>query len=1143
MPLLPTLRRWSYPLIAVATFAALLLANPTTVRAATCTSNGTGGGDWNAITTWNCGIVPNDTIDDVIIQVGDVVNLGSTAAPNRQVRDLTISGTLNHTVGVPDLRVTSDILVNPGGNFNGGAGTRVVFNSGAAGAKSISGTGAIQLGGIFLQTGGLSFANGTNVQVTEDVNIGGGTIQADEGSTLTFNSGGTSNIIFTSTSTFYQLGDITVTNNTTLNTPATPTMRVRETLTVDGGSTFNGGGEVVMNDSTTNNTITGAGTINLNGNLRFQQGPTTLTANTQINLAQDFVIETQLVGEVDSTVNFNGGVAQSLTINNAVPSQFGNVTVGAGSDVTVTPAGPIDLRISDDLTVNGTFNSTNNTTVAFNSFAGGNKTISGTGDIQFGGVQFTTNTTNLAANTAIGVQGNMTVGNAAGNNGDFTMGANAIVSMSGASLTLRRDLTADPTSTFRFDGTTNVNGNNPQAQFGNVTVGAGNAISHTMGAAFEMRVAGDYTVGAGATHIGDANTTLVFNANGAQNAAVSGTTTMTDITVDGTATELNETVVADNINVTGTLTLGADDRIIKAAKPVGGVGNFTAGLAEGNLPAGTPFIDVATVGTLSQLQVTYIGGDSPNAGTAQQTGNYWNITPTGGGYTASLNLPHNNVTDPSVCQYSGTGTAYDCARDSSTTALVTRSGITDFGTPNNEWAVGTAASADLQVAKASALTNDVGADGNPDPGDTITYTVTITNNGPEDVVGATLTDTFPGQLTLTGNTPAVGTYDTGTGVWSGINVANGNNVTLQLVATINAGTVGQTVTNTATITTSPQTDPNTTNNSASVNFIVSTPTADLALTKASALTTDVNGDTLTDPGDTVTYTVTLINGGPRDATAISVTDTLPGTVTYASDTPSTGTFDNGTGVWTVPTLTSGTSATLEIVVTVNAGAEGQTITNTATVTAATPATDPNTANNSATVNITVGAPPAPPPPPPASSDDDNDNEDDDGGEATPLPTVDGQFLFITTDKFIAEPGEDVRFIVTVTNQRKTDVNLTLAFSEPLRLLGSNATKGNPALVGDVSTLAIGAIETGEVVTFNTDTLMPTNPANDTVTGTVCATANEIGQVCASADVLIITALPETGETPWWRSWGIGLMGITVAGGLVLSVTVVHRPQT
>jgi hypothetical protein len=147
-------------------------------------------------------------------------------------------------------------------------------------------------------------------------------------------------------------------------------------------------------------------------------------------------------------------------------------------------------------------------------------------------------------------------------------------------------------------------------------------------------------------------------------------------------------------------------------------------------------------------------------------------------------------------------------------------------------------------------------------------------------------------------------------------------------------------------------------------------------------------------------------------------------------------------------------------------------------------------------------------------------------------------LFITTDKFIAAPGEDVRFIVTVTNQRKTDVDLVLTFSEPLRLLRSDATKGVPALVGDTSTLAIDAIETGEVITFNTDTLLPTNPNRDVITGTVCATANEISRVCASADVLMITTLPETGETPWWRGWmfvGVATMTVivTVAGGAVL----------
>jgi hypothetical protein len=57
------------------------------------------------------------------------------------------------------------------------------------------------------------------------------------------------------------------------------------------------------------------------------------------------------------------------------------------------------------------------------------------------------------------------------------------------------------------------------------------------------------------------------------------------------------------------------------------------------------------------------------------------------------------------------------------------------------------AAASLSVTKADAFT-DVGSDGLADPGQTVTYTVTITNNGPDDAANVTLTDTVDSNSTL-----------------------------------------------------------------------------------------------------------------------------------------------------------------------------------------------------------------------------------------------------------------------------------------------------------------------------------------------------------------------------------------------------------
>lgn len=92
----------------------------------------------------------------------------------------------------------------------------------------------------------------------------------------------------------------------------------------------------------------------------------------------------------------------------------------------------------------------------------------------------------------------------------------------------------------------------------------------------------------------------------------------------------------------------------------------------------------------------------------------------------------------------------------------------------------------------------------------------------------------------------------------------------------------------------------------------------------------------------ITYTVTLTNDGPDTATNVTVTDRLPAGLTFVSATPSVGSFDGATGVWSIPSLASGSSVTLQIVATVNTSAP---VTNTAQVTAADQDDPDSTPNN------------------------------------------------------------------------------------------------------------------------------------------------------------------------------------------------------
>ncbi|MCP3978914.1 MAG: DUF11 domain-containing protein, partial [bacterium] len=182
--------------------------------------------------------------------------------------------------------------------------------------------------------------------------------------------------------------------------------------------------------------------------------------------------------------------------------------------------------------------------------------------------------------------------------------------------------------------------------------------------------------------------------------------------------------------------------------------------------------------------------------------------------------------------------------------------------------------ADLAVAK-------IVDDATPDEGQTIQYTVTVTNNGPEEASSVVLTDLLPAGVTLiddgglTSPIPSQGTYNTGTGLWTVGTIANSANATLVLRATVDAGTSGDTITNTTSGLASDQFDTATGNDVGSVDITVNND-ADLAVAK-------IVDDGTPDEGQTIQYTVTVTNNGPAQATTVALTDLLPAGVTLIDD--------------------------------------------------------------------------------------------------------------------------------------------------------------------------------------------------------------------------------------------------------------------
>jgi uncharacterized repeat protein (TIGR01451 family) len=95
----------------------------------------------------------------------------------------------------------------------------------------------------------------------------------------------------------------------------------------------------------------------------------------------------------------------------------------------------------------------------------------------------------------------------------------------------------------------------------------------------------------------------------------------------------------------------------------------------------------------------------------------------------------------------------------------------------------------------------------------------------------------------------------------------------------------------------------------------------------------------------IDFTIAVTNVGPDTATNVDVTDVIPSGFAYVSDSATQGTYNNGTGVWTVGTLLINQTETLTLTVTVNLTGS---YTNTAEITASDQVDPDSLPNNNST---------------------------------------------------------------------------------------------------------------------------------------------------------------------------------------------------
>jgi uncharacterized repeat protein (TIGR01451 family)/fimbrial isopeptide formation D2 family protein len=236
--------------------------------------------------------------------------------------------------------------------------------------------------------------------------------------------------------------------------------------------------------------------------------------------------------------------------------------------------------------------------------------------------------------------------------------------------------------------------------------------------------------------------------------------------------------------------------------------------------------------------------------------------------------------------------------------------------------------ADLSITKTASPSSSA-------PGSTVSYTLSVTNQGPSDAQNVLISDTVANssQLSLGSVTGTTGGASC-TAPQGGSLRCTAATLTAGATATVTVTGVlasnlasGVNVGNTATVT-SGTADTNSANNTATAQVTTTARTSDVRLTKTGPATVVA--------GSTVSYTIVATNNGPSDATNVVVTDPAPAGITWTAVNTSRGTCQPpaATTSCVVGGLPAGTSATITVTGTLAADAPTGTgaLSNTATVT-------------------------------------------------------------------------------------------------------------------------------------------------------------------------------------------------------------------
>ena len=401
-------------------------------------------------------------------------------------------------------------------------------------------------------------------------------------------------------------------------------------------------------------------------------------------------------------------------------------------------------------------------------------------------------------------------------------------------------------------------------------------------------------------------------------------------------------------NITATSTLNATNSVNTSPTTVVTNVNTNCDLAVTN--SGSPSPVTAGTNIIYTQTVTNLGPS--NCSTAKFT----ELTPanttfvsvaavtTGGGTWTCPNSGPVSCTNPSVAPGSvGTITAVYNVNAGTSVGTVISDVDAATTTTHDTNQLNNAAAVSIAVASGTQADLSVINSGSPNPvtaGNNITYTQSVTNNGPATANAPVFTEALPANTSLVSLTGPAGWTCVGLTCTDTTTMAAATTANFTFVVKVNTTVAqGSTITQTDSVS-STTIDPNGNNNSATVNTQVGS-SAELAITNtASPIPVLANTH--------ITYTQVVTNNGPSAATSVTLTNALPANTTSVSLTgPAGWTCTLATLICINPSLAPGAPATITYIVNVNTGTPSGTVINeTASITSS--VTDPNLTNNSAT---------------------------------------------------------------------------------------------------------------------------------------------------------------------------------------------------